>query len=103
MGYSISITGSDLSLNITYNVSPIYYKAIDGGLMSLSYKTVIEAMPILKEAIFSILVYREDYEKLNPPNGWGDCASALQILIDLAKECDLQRDALNYHGRIIIS
>jgi hypothetical protein len=91
MGYDISLhihTGKSMTEvldlgNYTYNVSKMYYKAIPGGIKSLHGKSAGESAPIIKAAISDMESNPEEYEKLNPENGWGDYNGAIRFLKDL--------------------
>jgi len=76
--------------NITFNVSPMYYKAIklEDGVRGLHKMSATKAIPILKNAINDMIQNSEEYKQLNPKNGWGNYEYALEILQWLLKKCD---------------
>lgn len=76
--------------NITYNLSDMYYKCIDKklGLKRLNGLSSKEALPILKRAIEDMIKNKEEYEKLNPSNGWGSYDGLLRDLRNLEKSCE---------------
>lgn len=97
MGWNISLevnTGNGYveigeSRNYTYNISPMYYKAFElkEGFRGLNGMTTIESIKYLSHAINEMKVNKEEYEKLNPENGWGDYQGALEILEWLRVRC----------------
>lgn len=75
--------------NYTYNVSPMFYKAMPEGLTGLRGKTGLAAIPILANGI-SEMTHPDkvaEYEKMNPKNGWGDRASAVAFLQGILESC----------------
>ena len=75
---------------ITYNLSDMYYKCIDKklGLEKLNGLSSKEALPIVKRAIEDMIENKEEYEKLNPSNGWGSYAGLLRDLRNLKESCE---------------
>lgn len=75
--------------NITYNLSDMYYKCLDRklGLKIFDEMNCKEALPILQKAIEDLIDNREEYEKLNPKNGWGTYEHLLGTLINMRKCC----------------
>lgn len=75
--------------NITYNLAPMYYKCIDinGGLKALNGMKCKNAVPVLNRAIDDLIENKEEYEKLNPENGWGSCEGLLKSLKNLRIAC----------------
>lgn len=73
--------------NYTANVSPMYRKAIDGGLKALHGLTGKEATPTLRKAIEHMEDNWKDMLVLNPKNGWGDAAGALRYLRMISDAC----------------
>lgn len=76
--------------NITYNLADMYYKCIDKklGLKKLNGLSSKEALPIVKRAIEDMIENKEEYEKLNPSNGWGSYAGLLRDLRNLKESCE---------------
>lgn len=76
--------------NITYNLSDMYYKCIDKelGLKKLNGLSSKEALPIVKRAIEDMIENKEEYEKLNPSNGWGSYDGLLRDLRNLKESCE---------------
>lgn len=76
--------------NYTYNVSKMFYDALKlkDGIRELNGKTGEECKPILESGITRFVLNREQYKKWNPDNGWGDYASALELLRKLVEWCD---------------
>lgn len=75
--------------NITYNLAPMYYKCIDidGGLKALNGMKCRDAIPVLNRAIDDLIENKEEYEKLNPKNGWGSYEGLLKSLKSLRIAC----------------
>ena len=75
--------------NITYNLAPMYYKCIDidGGLKALNGMKCKDAIPVLNRAIDDLIENKEEYEKLNPKNGWGSYEGLLKSLKSLRIAC----------------
>lgn len=75
--------------NITYNLAPMYYKCIDieGGLYALNGMKCRDAVPVLNRAIDDLTKNKEEYEKLNPENGWGSYDYLLRFLKNLRIAC----------------
>lgn len=75
----IPINGTDL--NITHNVVPMWRKA---GVYDALYKSdgdeAGKHLSVLRSGLASMQDAREEYEKLNPANGWGSYGSALDFL-----------------------
>ena len=82
--------------NITYNLSAMYYKAIDKdlGLKKLEGMTCKEALPIIDKAIKDMVSNREEYEKLNPSNGWGTYEGLLKDFRDMRNVCEENPDGI---------
>ena len=75
--------------NITYNLAPMYYKCIDmeGGLKALNGMKCKDAIPVLNRAIDDLIENKEEYETLNPENGWGSYERLLKSLKSLRIAC----------------
>lgn len=75
--------------NITYNLALMYYKCIDieGGLHALNGMKCKNAVPVLNRAIDELIENKEEYEKLNPENGWGSYEGLLKSLKSLRIAC----------------
>lgn len=75
--------------NITYNLAPMYYKCIDinGGLKALNGMKCKDTVPVLNRAIDDLIENKEEYEKLNPKNGWGSYEGLLKSLKNLRIAC----------------
>lgn len=81
---------NELTLNITYNYSPIFYKVIDKekGLRWLNNKTALETLPVLESACAQLNNdTNEDYWK--PTEG-----NAKQALISLITFAKMRPDAI---------
>ena len=75
--------------NITYNLSDMYYKCLDkeSGLKIFDGMNCKEALPVLQKAIEDLIDNKEEYEKLNPENGWGSYEHLLGTFLDMRKCC----------------
>lgn len=82
--------------NITYNLAPMYYKCIDKelGLKKLNNMSCKEALPILQNAINDLIENQEEYEKLNPKNGWGSYDGLLEVIKDMRNCCEDNPDGI---------
>lgn len=72
---------------MTYNVSPMYTKAMGITISELHGKVCSDAIPILRRGILEMTENPTQYKKLNPPNDWGSYESALKFLEDIYKGC----------------
>ena len=75
--------------NITYNLAPMYYKCIDEnlGFKLLNGMKCKDAAVVLNRAIDDLVENKEEYEKLNPENGWGSYEGLLKSLKSLRIAC----------------
>ena len=80
--------------DITYNLSKMYYKCIDGGFKALNGMSCKDALPILNKAINDLIDNQEEYEKLNPENGWGSYDGLLEALKDMRNCCEENKDGI---------
>lgn len=82
--------------NITYNLSPMYYKAIDEelGLKKLKRMTCKNALPIINKAIQDMIDNKKEYEKLNPKNGWGTYDGLLEQFKEIREVCESNPDGI---------
>ena len=82
--------------NITYNLSDMYYKCVDKekGLKLFDNMSCKEALPILQKAIEDLIDNKEEYEKLNPKNGWGSYGHLLGTFLDMRKCCTDNPDGI---------
>ena len=79
----------EYNCNYTYNVSRMWYKIYPdhNGMVYIDNMTCKEAIPILMNAIIKLLCNPDEFEEMNPENGWGDYDSFLQFLIKIHKFC----------------
>ena len=96
MGYSIYLeidTGAGNMAQcgeiggMTYNVSPMYVKAVGNTLSSFNGMDASESIPALVAGVAAMESDPEAYRAMNPPNGWGDYEVALDYLRKLLKAC----------------
>lgn len=72
--------------NYTSNMWPMLQKA--GWHFDLiNDKSTKEAYPQLRELIGKLEAYPAEYRALNPPNGWGDYDSFVEMLKEFAANC----------------
>lgn len=82
--------------NITYNLADMYYKCVDKekGLELFDEMSCKEALPILQKAIEDLIDNKEEYEKLNPKNGYGSYEHLLGTFLDMRKCCTDNPDGI---------
>ena len=82
--------------NVTYNLSKMYYKCIDKekGFRALNGMSCEKALPILNNAIKDMIDNKEEYENLNPENGWGSYAGLLERLREMRDCCEDNPDGI---------
>lgn len=73
--------------NYTYNVAPMLAKALGFPFRDLHGRAASDCIAPLADAIARFERDFAEYEKLNPANGWGDAAGALDYLRALLKGC----------------
>lgn len=67
-------------MNYTYNVSGMFRKALGCSVRDLEKKQLGEHRDRLRKACADMAAHPEDYEAMNPPNGWGDAEGAAHVL-----------------------
>ncbi len=74
----------------TYNLAPMFYKALElkEGLRGLNGMEADGAIGYLQHAINEMKSNKEEYEKLNPKNGWGNYQNAIELLEWLLFKCN---------------
>lgn len=92
MSYDINI--ADKSFNITYNVSPMFYKHNKEGIRFIYNKSGLEASILLLDMYHYFLDNHKDLEKLNPKNGWGCWSSTVDRLSSMIKASILNPNAI---------
>ena len=79
--------------NHTYNVYPMYLRAMGNGLTDLlNGKKCKDVIPILQKGIASMEDDPDTYKKMNPPNGWGTYETALEFLKEILNACETHKD-----------
>lgn len=73
--------------NYTSNVSGMWTKALGYRLADLNERTAGDCTADLQRAVSNMETNRAEYEAMNPPNGWGDYAGALEYLRELYYAC----------------
>lgn len=75
--------------NATHNLSPMWHKAgIYDALYDSKDKEAGTIIPALRTGLKEMIIHRKEYEKLNPPNGWGDYNGALEFLAGVLDACE---------------
>lgn len=89
MSYDVDV-GDTVVGNMTSNVSPMWTKALGFRLAEMHQQTARRCIPHLQRAVARISDpdTRDEYVQMNPPNSWGDVASAEQYLRDLLRACE---------------
>lgn len=73
--------------NYTSNVSRMWTTALGHPLYELNDRNAGEAVAVLDEAIGRMHAGADEYQAMNPANGWGDYAGALKYLRRLREGC----------------
>ena len=71
----------------TYNLAPMFSKALGFGLRTLQDKLAGDAIPDLRRAIAAMQDDPAEFKKLNPENGWGNYEGALAFLQAFLADC----------------
>jgi len=90
MGLNISLVNKEYlaDMNITHNLTPMWKKAgIYDALYNSAEFEAQEILPILIDGLADMVMNKEEYEKLNSPNGWGLYENAVPWLIELIQKC----------------
>ena len=92
MSWNITInkveTTGLLERNVTYNVSPMFYKAFGGdGIKGFRGMSGKEALPFLVRGLDHMLRNKDEYEAMNPDNGWGSYSGAVELLQEMITAC----------------
>ena len=85
--------------NYTYNVNPMYARAmnIKGLSKALEGKKCKRLIPLLKGGIANMENNPDVYKRMNPENGWGDYEGALDFLRKIFNKCN---EYPNYKVRV---
>lgn len=73
--------------NYTSNVSGMWSKALGERLAAFDGRNAGESVPLLDKGIKAMQDNREEYEAMNPDNGWGRYEGALGYLERLRGAC----------------
>ena len=77
------------AFNITHNVSPMWVKAgVYDALYNSDRKDAGEILETLREGKVDFIADLNEYEKLNPPNGWGTVKDAFGFLESVIALCE---------------
>ena len=90
MGLDINLVKKEylVDMNITHNLTPMWKKAgIYDALYNSEGYEAQEILPILIDGLANMVANKEEYEKLNSPNGWGLYENAVPWLIKLIQGC----------------
>lgn len=80
--------------NYTRNVSPMWHKAMTAArgesmwIDDTEGMTGAEAAPLFNAALGHMFAYPDEYEPLNPENGWGDYKGAAEFVAKCAAACE---------------
>jgi hypothetical protein len=83
--YPACVTGD--YRNPTYNLAPMFQRALGCPLRDLDGMTGAQAAPIVATGLERMRVDKAGHEALNPPNGWGDYDGAVETLEWLHGAC----------------
>ncbi len=81
----------------TYNLGPMFRMALAvSGISSMQGHTkpslsgmlAADAIPVLANGLKDMRDRRAEYEKLNPPNGWGRYENAVETFEKLLEACE---------------
>jgi hypothetical protein len=73
--------------NYTYNVSPMYMKAMGLTISGLHGKRTLEVVQIVSDGVIQMSKNIKEYQELNPSNGWGNYEGAKQFLKEILIHC----------------
>ena len=73
--------------NYTYNVAPMYQKAMGKTISDFNNMKCKDAISILEKGVKEMEENPDVYKKMNPENGWGDYEGSLDYLKNFLKEC----------------
>jgi hypothetical protein len=79
----------ELYFNCTYNLAPMWYKIYpeDSQFVDIDEMSGAEAEPRIRSALIMLEEHKEEFEKLNSPNGWGTYADFLDFLHRVHQAC----------------
>lgn len=103
MSYNWSIIDEDEGGNFTWNILPMFYEAMPGLLRVGNFRECCseqpcsELLPHFVRGVADMERYPEKYLPMNPKNGWGSYATALEDL-------KAMRDAMLAHpdGKFVV-
>ena len=80
---------------MTHNVAPMWHRAgCYDALYNSHGKRAREVLMLLVGAVDHMAAHPEEYEPLNPSNGWGSYRGALSWLREVTAACAGNPDAL---------
>ena len=98
MSYDISITSKrkcHMDRNMTSNVVAMWDEAMpDLNLRDMHDKTSAVCLPHLEAGMLDMAKNRQNYEDMEPDNGWGSYGGALAILVEMAGACRAHPDGV---------
>tara|TARA_R110000751_G_C13626057_1_gene465239 strand:+ start:121 stop:483 length:363 start_codon:yes stop_codon:yes gene_type:complete len=71
--------------NYTFNVGPMFCHRFKDGIHVINNEDAVYGGQILFDLLEHFLDNKEELEKLNPTNGWGDYDGALKLIRDMVK------------------
>ncbi|MFB5759013.1 hypothetical protein [Paenibacillus medicaginis] len=78
--------------NYTYNVSPMYRRAMGFTIGDLHRRSAADVAIILTDGIITLTNKPALYKEMNPENGWGNYEGAINFLAQIVKNCLLYPD-----------
>lgn len=98
MSYDVSLSadvgGPDLvplsllDINYTYNVGPMFYKAVGSGPNQWDGKPASEVSAICSRILDAFAAEPATYRAMNPSNGWGSFDGARKFIATIKDACD---------------
>lgn len=96
MSYDVCLTidtGGENPANVseyrcpTYNLDPMFRKALGFGLRDLQDRLADDIIPDLRRAIAAMQDRPTEFKQLNPENGWGTYEGALSFFQAFLQDC----------------
>lgn len=73
--------------DVTWNNGPIFYQALGCSFRDLHGRRGGAVLPLLEQAIADLEGHSSTYRPLEPENGWGGIADALEVLHGMRTAC----------------
>lgn len=86
--FGVKVDGTDLFAVIgepehsspTYNLSEMFRACMDWDFNQDEWYQLTDVLPKISHGIEELTMHRKEYEKYNPPSGWGSLDGALRCL-----------------------